>query len=391
MIKYIDEIDIESKTIFIRVDFNVPLKEGKVADNTRIRAALPTIRYCIKNKCRIVLASHLGRPKGKFQKSLSLQPVGEELAKLLDTDIVFAEDCLGDGVKKVVQDLYSGRIALLENLRFYPEEEANDEKFAKTLASYAEVYANEAFGTAHRAHASTYGVAKFARQKCAGFLMKKEIESLSKLLENPKKPFIAVVGGAKISGKIHVLNSIIKKVDILIIGGAMAHSLLGAKGFNLGKSLSEPESYPLAKGLVEEAKRLGVEILLPIDVVVSSSPDDSSFEVVNVDNIPSNKMALDIGQETVKLFSEKIDKAETIFWNGPMGLFEKPPYDRGTRKIAEAISNSIGFTVVGGGDSVAAVQSMGLSGKFTHVSTGGGASLEFLEGKKLPGIEALEI
>jgi phosphoglycerate kinase len=390
MIKCIDELDIESKRIFIRVDFNVPIRDGKVTDNTRIKAALPTIRHALKMKGRVVLASHLGRPKGKVVKEFSLEPVGLELARLLDMDVVLTDDCIGQGARKVVSDLYSGRIALLENLRFHGEEEKNDEKFAQELGSLADVYINDAFGTAHRAHASIHAITRFVEVRGAGFLMKREVESLGRLLGDVKKPFVAVVGGAKISGKIDVLNNILKKVDTLLIGGAMSNTLLGARGLAIGKSLSEPSSYPVAKSLVEEAAREGVKLLTPVDVAAASSPDDKAFEVVPVESIPEGMMALDIGPETVRLFASEIDGAGTVFWNGPMGLFEKPPYDQGTRAVAEAIGNSIAFSVVGGGDSVAAVSQAGLKSKFSHVSTGGGASLEFLEGKKLPGIEALE-
>jgi len=391
MIKCIDELDIESKRVFIRVDFNVPIENGKVVDNTRIREALPTIRYAIKSKCRVILASHLGRPKGEVQKKYSLEPVGLELAKLLNTDIVMAEDCVGDGVKKVVSDLYSGRVALLENLRFHPEEEKNDPKFAQKLASLCDVYINDAFGTAHRAHASTHGITKFVQIKGAGFLMKKEIDSLGKLLGETKKPFIAVLGGAKISDKVAVLENILKKVDVMLVGGAMANTFIASRGMKVGKSLNEPQSEPIARSLMEEAVRIGVKLLMPVDVVVASSPDDTNFEVVSVEKIPEEKMVLDIGPKSLEIFSKEIKDAGTIFWNGPMGLFEKPPYDKGTIEVAKAIAGSLAYSVVGGGDSVSAVSKAGLKGKFGHVSTGGGASLEFLEGKKLPGIEALEI
>jgi phosphoglycerate kinase len=376
MIKCIDELDIESKRIFIRVDFNVPLRDGEVTDNTRIKAALPTIRHALKMKGRVVLASHLGRPKGKVVKEFSLEPVGLELARLLDMDVILTDDCVGEGARKVVSDLYSGRIALLENLRFHGEEEKDDEKFARELGSLADVYINDAFGAAHRAHASIHAITRFVETRGAGFLMKREVEALGRLLGDVKKPFVAVVGGAKISGKIDVLNNILKKVDTMLIGGAMSNTLLGARGLAVGSSLSEPSSYPVAKSLMEEAAREGVRLLMPVDVAVAASPDDAAFEVVPVEGIPGGKMALDIGPETIRLFASEIDGAGTVFWNGPMGLFEKPPYDRGTRAVAEAIGNSIAFSVVGGGDSVAAVSQAGLKGKFSHVSTGGGASLE---------------
>ena len=390
MIKRIDELDIESKRIFIRVDFNVPMQDGKVTDNTRIKAALPTIRHALKMKGKVILASHLGRPKGKVKKELSLEPVGLELAKLLDTDVILADSCTGDGPKKVVFDLYSGRIALLENLRFHPEEQENDEKFAAELASYAEVYINDAFGTAHRAHASTHAMASLVEMKGAGFLMANEIEALGKLLGDVKRPFVAVVGGAKISSKIGVLGSILKRVDAILIGGAMANTMFGARGLGVGQSLCEPDSYTVARSLMEDAGRAGVKLHVPSDVVVAGSPDDTHCDVVAVDGIPGDKMALDIGPATVESYRREIDGAGTVFWNGPMGLFEKPPFDKGTLEIAGAIAGSLAFSVVGGGDSVAAVTRMELKSKFSHVSTGGGASLEFLEGKKLPGIEALE-
>jgi phosphoglycerate kinase len=390
MIKCIDELDIESKRIFIRVDFNVPIEDGKVTDNTRIKAALPTIRHALKMKGRLILASHMGRPKGKPDPRFSLEPVGLELAKLLDMDVILTDDCIGDGARKVVSDLYSGRIALLENLRFHAEEEKNEEKFARELASFADVYVNDAFGAAHRAHASIHAITRFFGLKGVGFLMKKEIESLGKLLGDVKRPFVAVVGGAKISDKIAVLEQILKKVDTMLIGGAMANTFIASGGASVGASLSEPGSYPVARSLIEEAARAGVKLIIPRDVVAAGSADDAGFEVVPAAKIPEGKMALDIGPETLAQFKKEIDGAGTIFWNGPMGLFEKPPYDRGTLEIARAISESIAFSVVGGGDSVAAISKMGLKAKFSHVSTGGGASLEFLEGKKLPGIEVLE-
>jgi phosphoglycerate kinase len=390
MIKCIDEIDIESKRVFIRVDFNVPLEDGKVTDNSRIKAALPTVRHALKMKGRVVLASHLGRPKGKPKKEYSLEPVGLELARLLDMDVILTDDCIGDGARKVVNDLYSGRIALLENLRFHAEEEKNEEKFAKELASFGDVYINDAFGTAHRAHASIHAITRFVNAKGVGFLMKKEIESLGRLLGDIKRPFVAVLGGAKISDKISVLENILKKVDVMLVGGAMANTLLGARGLGVGTSVTESGSYPVAKRLMEEATREGVRLLVPSDVVVAEAEDSGSFSVVPADRIPDGSMVLDIGPETVRAFTKEIDAAGTVFWNGPLGRFEKPPYDRGTVEVARAIAGSIGFSVVGGGDSVAAVTTAGLKGKFGHVSTGGGASLEFLEGKTLPGIEVLE-
>jgi len=390
MIKCIDEIDIESKRVFIRVDFNVPIEDGKVTDSSRIKAALPTIRHALKMKGRVVLASHLGRPKGKPKKEYSLEPVGLELARLLDMDVILTDDCIGDGARKVVSDLYSGRIALLENLRFHAEEEKNEEKFAKELASFADVYVNDAFGTAHRAHASIHAITRFVNAKGVGFLMKKEIESLGRLLGDVKRPFVAVLGGAKISDKISVLENILKKLDVMLVGGALANTLLGARGLGVGTSVTESGSYPVAKRLMEEAAREGVRLLVPSDVVVAEAEDSGSFSVVPADAIPDGGMVLDIGPETVRAFTKEIDAAGTVFWNGPMGRFEKPPYDRGTVEVARAIAGSIGFSVVGGGDSVAAVTAAGLKGKFGHVSTGGGASLEFLEGKTLPGIEVLE-
>lgn len=390
MIRCIDEMDIESKRIFVRVDFNVPIKDGKVTDNTRIKAALPTIRHAMKMKGRVVLASHLGRPKGQVKKELSLEPAGAELAGLLDTEVVLADDCVGEGARKVVSDLYSGRIALLENLRFHPEEEKNDERFAKELASYADVYINDAFGTAHRAHASIHAVTRFMDMRGAGFLMKKEIDSLGTLLGDVKRPFVAVIGGAKISDKINVLYNILKKVDCVLVGGAMANTLIGARGMDVGKSRCESDSYGVARNLLEEAARAGVKLVTPRDVVAAESPESPGGQAVAVDAIPADKMALDIGPQTVDEFRKEIDGAGTIFWNGPMGLFESSPYDKGTLEIAGAIADSLAFSVVGGGDSVAAVTHMGLASKFGHVSTGGGASLEFLEGKKLPGIEVLE-
>jgi len=390
MLRCIDELDIESKRVFIRVDFNVPLAEGKVADATRIRAALPTIRHALKMKGKVILASHLGRPKGKPKKEFSLEPVGLELARLLDTEVILTDDCVGDSARKVIADLYSGRIALLENLRFHPEEEADDEKFARELAAHAEVYVNDAFGAAHRAHASIHAMTRFVERKGVGFLMKREVDALGRLLGEVKRPFVAVVGGAKISDKIGVLGNIMRRVDAMLIGGAMANTILAARGIDVARSLCEPQSLAVAKGLQDEAARAGVRLLVPSDLVVSSSPDDPAFAVVPAAKVPAGTMGLDIGPETVAAFKREIAGAGTVFWNGPMGLFEKPPYDAGTLEVGRAIAESLAFSVVGGGDSVAAVTRMGLEKKFGHVSTGGGASLEMLEGLRLPGIEVLE-
>lgn len=392
-IKYIDEINLSEKNVFIRVDFNVSFGEdGTISDDTRIRAALPTIRYALGQNAKVILASHCGRPKGEFNPKYSLKPVGERLAELLgDVDVLMPEDCIGDAVKKLASDILPGQVMLLENLRFHKEETENNEAFAKLLASIADVYINDAFGTAHRAHASTVGMVQFVPEKAAGFLMKKEVSALSKLLDSPEKPFIAILGGAKVSDKIPVIENLIGICSTFLIGGGMAYTFLAAKGYKIGKSLVESAKMHTAKRILERASTREVSILLPDDHVVASACDSNATpEIINRIDIPDDMMGLDIGPKTVSNFREVISKSKTIFWNGPMGVFELAPFARGTNEIARAVADSSAYSTVGGGDSIAALKKSGLADKISHVSTGGGASLEFLEGKKLPGLAALE-
>ena len=376
----IKEANVKGKRVLVRVDFNVPIKNGKVTDDKRIRAALQTINYLIKKKARIVLLSHLGRPNGKAVEEFRLQPVSNSLSKLIKRQVFYQPDCIGSDVEEAIDNLREGDVLLLENVRFYPEEEANDEKFALKLAETAEIYVNDAFGTAHRAHASVHAITKYL-PSYAGFLLLKEVQMLSKLLKNTKKPFIAIMGGAKVSDKINVIENLMKKVDSLLIGGAMAFTFLKAIGHDVGQSRYEQDKVNLAKNLLRKYKK---RIILPTDFTLDSKKTASSS------TIPKNAKGLDIGPETTAVYSEIIKKARTIFWNGPLGLFEQKPFDKGTNAIAKAIARTNAMKIVGGGDSIAAIEKLKLEKKFTHVSTGGGASLEFLEGKTLPGIRALD-
>jgi phosphoglycerate kinase len=391
-IKTVDELDIAGRRVFLRVDFNVPLTPaGGVADDTRIRESLPTIKLAIAKGARVVLASHLGRPKGKPDKKLSLEPVAARLAELLGADVALTDEPVGDGARKVVNDLPAGGVALLENLRFSGGEEENDEAFSRALASYCDVYVNDAFGTAHRAHASTAGITRFVADKGMGLLMEREVKFLGKLLGDVERPFVAIIGGAKVSDKIAVLDNLLGRVDQLLIGGAMANTFLKAKGGQLGRSLVEEDKLALARSFLRKAEEANVDVLLPRDAVAGAGIKAESGRVVQAMKIPEDQAALDIGPETARGFADAISRARTILWNGPMGVFESAPFAEGTFAVARAIAATKGaLSVVGGGDSVAAIHKSGVAGEITHVSTGGGASLELLEGKTLPGLAALE-
>lgn len=393
----IRDLTLTDHRVLMRVDFNVPLEDGRVIDDTRIRETLPTVEYALRRGARLVLVSHLGRPKGKPNPKMSLKPVAERLRMLLDKElnpdenVGFCPECVGPEATEMAGQLEKGQTLLLENLRFHPEEEANDEKFSKQLASLADFYVNDAFGTAHRAHASTVGVTKFVKKSAAGLLMEKELEYLGKVLKKSERPFIAILGGAKVGDKIGVIRNLLNKVDVLIIGGGMAYTFLKAQGEPIGKSLVEEDKLDLARQLLQEAKSHKMKFLLPVDHVVADKIDASAIvQTVASGHIPANLMALDIGPKTTAIFTEAISHARTIVWNGPMGVFEVSPFAKGTFKIANAVADNAGATsIVGGGDSVSAVHAAGVADKITHISTGGGASLEFLEGKKLPGVEAL--
>ena len=385
----IDTLAIEGRRTFLRLDLNVPLEDGKVSDDTRIRESLPTIQHAMDRGARIVLASHLGRPGGKVDPGASLEPVGLRLAELIGEEVILTDDAIGDGPRKVVQDLREGQIALLENLRFHPGEEEDDEAYARELLRFCEVYVNDAFGAAHRAHASVSALPRLAPARGMGFLMEREVTALSKLLGPIERPYVAILGGAKVSDKIAVLESLVARVDAICVGGAMANTFLAAKGSSMGASKVEGEKLHLARDILAKASARNVPVLLPTDVVLAPSRDAAPTCTASADAIPEGQMALDIGPRTVAAFRDRIVRARTIFWNGPMGLFEKEPFSAGTLGVARAVADATAFSVVGGGDSVAAVQRTGLAGKFGHLSTGGGASLEFLEGRRLPGLEAL--
>ena len=389
--KTIEDINVTGKRVLVRVDFNVPLTEdGQVSDDKRIVAALPTIKYLLDHKAKVILCSHLGRPKGAPDPKYSLAPVGARLSELLpETNIWFAEDTIGDSAKAAIDDMKDGEIVLLENVRFYKEETDNDPEFAKKLAALADVYVSDAFGTVHRAHASTAGVASYL-PAVAGFLIGKELGVMGKALENPERPFVAILGGAKVSDKIGVIKNLLSKCDSLIIGGGMAYTFLKAQGYEIGKSLLDADSIDLAKELMAEAKAKGVNLLLPVDTVVADKFDaEANKMTVDSDKIPADWEGMDIGEKTIALFSKVIVEAKTVIWNGPMGVFEFPAFAEGTKKIAEACANCKGTTIIGGGDSASAVKKLGYADKMTHISTGGGASLEFLEGKTLPGVAVL--
>ena len=389
--KTVKDIDLKGKKVLVRCDFNVPMDEDKnITDTTRIIAAIPTIKYLLENDCAIILCSHLGRPKGEFKPEFSLKPVAKELSKILGKEVVMAEDVIGEDAKAKAANLKSGEVMLLENVRFHKEETDNDEGFAKELASMAEVYVNDAFGAAHRAHASTAGVAAFL-PAVSGFLIEKELECLGEAVNNPERPFVAILGGAKVSDKIGVIDSLLEKVDTLLIGGGMAYTFFKAQGYGVGNSICELDKLDLARDAMEKAKAKGVNLVLPVDTKVGKEfkPDTESKPVAWTE-IPEGWEGFDIGEKTIEIFSEEVKKAKTVIWNGPLGLFEFPQFSIGTNSIARLLATIDAKTIIGGGDSASAVKNAGLADKMTHISTGGGASLEFLEGKKLPGIECLQ-
>ena len=386
----IRDLDLKGQRVFVRVDFNVPLAGGKVTDDTRIRESLPTIKHAREKGARILLASHLGRPKGKRNPEMSLRPAAERLSELLGSPVAFADDCIGDDPQKKSAALKDGEVLLLENLRFHAEEEKNDEGFSKALAQLCDLYVNDAFGSAHRAHSSTVGMTKFVPKAAAGFLMEKELTYLGKAVQNPDHPYVAVLGGAKVADKIEVITNLLKLVDALIIGGGMAYTFLRARGVAVGKSLVEEDKLELAKNLLAQAEGRNVKVLLPLDHLVAEKIDPAAKpRLVGLNEIPAELMALDIGPQSIKAFTAAIRGAKTIVWNGPMGVFECEPFAAGTVAVARAIAESGATSIVGGGDSIAAVHKAGVAARLTHISTGGGASLEFLGGLKLPGVEAL--
>lgn len=391
MKKTVKDVDVRSRRVLVRVDYNVPLDaNGNVSDDKRITASLPTINYLLEQGARIILCSHLGRPKGEVKKEFSLAPVAKRLKELLpNVNIYFASDCIGEEAQQKAAALKDGEILLLENLRFHKEEEKNDPEFAKKLASLAEIYVNDAFGTVHRAHASTAGVAAYL-PAVAGFLIGKELSMMGGALENPERPFVAILGGAKVADKIGVITNLLNKCDTLLIGGGMAYTFFKAMGYEIGDSLLDAESIDLAKQLMETAKENGVKLLLPVDTVVAKAfAADAEHMTVSANAIPAGWQGLDIGEKTRELFAAEIKNAKTVIWNGPMGVFEFPEFAKGTEAVAKACAECGGTTIIGGGDSASAVKKLGYADKMTHISTGGGASLEFLEGKVLPGVAAL--
>ena len=389
--KTIRDIDLKGKKVFVRCDFNVPMDENQnITDNRRIVSALPTIKYLIEQNCKIILSSHLGRPKGEVKPEFSLAPVAKELSKLLGQEVLMAKDVIGESAKTLAANLKEGQVMLLENVRFHREETDNDTEFAKQLASMAEVFVNDAFGTAHRAHASTEGISHYL-PSVSGFLIEKELKFLGDALNNPVRPFVAILGGAKVSDKIGVIDSLLEKVDTLMIGGGMAYTFFKAQGYGVGNSLCEPDKCELALSLMKKAKDKGVKLLLPVDTVIGKEfKPDTESKTVAWTEIPDGWEGFDIGEKTIEMFKDELKTAKTVIWNGPVGLFEFDKFAVGTNSIAKALADLDATTIIGGGDSAAAVEKAGLADKMTHISTGGGASLEFLEGKKLPGIECLQ-
>ncbi len=390
--KCITDINVRGKKCLVRVDYNVPLDEnGNITSDNRITATLPTINYLLNNGASVILMSHLGRPNGKVKKEFSLECVSKRLSQLLSKEVLFAPDCLGEQTKKTAKSLKTGQVLLLENLRFYAEEEANDDIFAKELASYGDIYVNDAFGTAHRAHASTAGIAKYCSVKVSGLLVEKELAFMGNALDNPTRPFVAILGGAKVSDKIGVIKNLLGKVDALLIGGAMSYTFMKAEGKEIGLSLCEYDKIELASQLLSQAKERGVDLVLPVDHVAANRFDNDAEKIITCEgDIPLGFMGLDIGQKSVKLFESYIEKAKTIVWNGPLGAFEMPNFSFGTFAVAKAVANSGAMSVIGGGDSASAVKKAGVAKQITHISTGGGASLEYLEGLILPGIDCLD-
>ena len=391
--KSIEDLNVAGKRVLVRCDFNVPMNDkAEITDDIRIKSALPTIEYILKNGGKAIIMSHLGRPKGEAKPEFSLAPIAKRLSELLNKEVIFADDdkVVSEQTKNIVNKMKNGDVVLLQNTRYRVEETKNGEDFAKELASLGDLYVNDAFGTAHRAHASNVGVSK-QLPSAVGYLVKKEIDIMGKAMANPEKPFIAILGGAKVSDKIGVIENLLDKVDSIIIGGGMVFTFLKAKGFEIGTSLLEEEKIDLAKEILKKAQSKGVDFLLPIDVVVAKEfKNDTEFKTVDVENMPSDMMGLDIGQKSVKIFSDAIKAAKTVVWNGPMGVFEMSNFANGTMEVAKAMAESDAVTIIGGGDSAAAVEQSGLDDKMTHISTGGGASLEFFEGKTLPGIDAIE-
>ena len=391
--KTVEDIDVKGKRCLVRCDFNVPLKDGKITDENRLVGAMPTIKYLVDNGAKVILCSHLGKPKGEAVKELSLAPVAKRLSEMLGKEVVFAADdnVVGENAKKAVSEMKDGDVVLLENTRYRKEETKNEENFSKELASLAEIFVNDAFGTAHRAHCSTVGAGQFLEARVCGYLIQKELDFLGSAVENPERPFLAILGGAKVSSKLGVISNLLEKVDTLIIGGGMGYTFLKAMGHNIGTSLVEEDKIEYANEMMAKAKEKGVELLLPIDIVYASEfAEDATPHTTEGRDIPDGNMGLDIGPKTVELFENAVKKSKTIVWNGPMGVFEFPNFAKGTKAIASAMASVDAVTVIGGGDSAAAVNQMGFGDKMSHISTGGGASLEFLEGKELPGIAALD-
>ena len=389
--KTVKDIDLKGKRVFVRCDFNVPMDENQnITDNRRIVAALPTIKYLIEQGCKIVLSSHLGRPKGEFKPEYSLAPVAKELSKLLGQDVLMAKDVVGESAMSLAKSLQPGQVMLLENVRFHREETDNDPEFAKKLASMGDVFVNDAFGTAHRAHASTEGVSHYL-PAVSGFLIEKELKFLGEALNNPERPFVAILGGAKVSDKIGVIDNLLEKVDTLIIGGGMSYTFFKAQGYEVGDSICEEDKCELALSLMEKAKEKGVKLMLPVDTKIGKEfTSDTECKTVHSTEIPEGWQGLDIGEKTIKMYEEELKKAKTVVWNGPLGVFEFDKFAVGTNEIAKTLAQIDATTIIGGGDSAAAIEKCGVADKVTHISTGGGASLEFLEGKKLPGIECLQ-